>query len=81
MEGNAMSSHYPWADANEARHESGLDLIGTPAASAYDDIVLTVAHDASRAAGTGALRSYGRGGGVFCDFKSAFARDDSDLRL
>jgi UDP-N-acetyl-D-glucosamine/UDP-N-acetyl-D-galactosamine dehydrogenase len=71
----------PWADAAEAEHEYGIDLIGTPEAGAYGGIVLAVAHDAFRVAGPATLRGYGRAGGVFCDRKSVFARDDSDLRL
>jgi len=73
--------HDPWADAGEARHEYGLDLIDMPEAGAYDGIVLSVAHDAFRAAGPDALRSYGHDDCVFCDLKSVFARNDSDLRL
>ena len=79
--GVRVDLHDPWADTDEARHEYGLDVIGTPEVGAYDGIVLAVAHDAFRAAGPDALRSYGRGGAVFCDLKSVFARDDSDLRL
>jgi UDP-N-acetyl-D-glucosamine/UDP-N-acetyl-D-galactosamine dehydrogenase len=71
----------PWADAAEAKHEYGLDLIGTPDTGAYDGVVLAVAHDAFRAAGPATLRSFGRDASVFCDLKSVFARDDSDLRL
>jgi UDP-N-acetyl-D-galactosamine dehydrogenase len=76
--GVQVDVHDPWADAEEAQHEYGLGLISTPEAGAYDGIVLAVAHDAFRAAGPEALRRYG---GVFCDLKSVFARDDSDLRL
>jgi UDP-N-acetyl-D-galactosamine dehydrogenase len=76
--GCLVDVHDPWADADEARHEYGLDLIGTPEAGAYDGVVLAVAHDVFRAAGPATLRRYG---GVFCDLKSVFARDDSDLRL
>jgi len=79
--GVQVDVHDPWADAAEAKHEYGLDLIGTPEAGAYDGMVLAVAHDAFRAAGPEALRRYARDGGVFCDLKSVFARDDSDLRL
>ena len=79
--GCSVDVHDPWADAEEARHEYGLNLIGTPEKGAYDGVVLAVAHDAFRAAGPEALRGHGREGAVFCDLKSVFARDDSDLRL
>ncbi len=81
MEGNAMNSHHPWADTDEAQHKYWLDLNGPPEASAYDVIVLTVVHDAFRAAGPDALRNHGRGGALFGEVKSVFARDDRDLRL
>ncbi|WP_323039899.1 hypothetical protein [Gemmobacter sp.] len=56
-------------------------MIGTLEVGAYDGIVPVVAHDTFRAAGPDALRRYGCDGGVFCDLKSVFARDDSYLRL
>ena len=79
--GVRVDIHDPWAHAAEAKHEYGLDLIGTPEAGTYDGIVLAVAHDAFRAAGAARLRSYGQLDAVFCDLKSAFDRDDSDIRL
>ncbi|OYX39986.1 MAG: hypothetical protein B7Y91_00480 [Rhodobacterales bacterium 32-64-14] len=71
----------PWADAREAQNEFGLDLVGTPEAGAYDGVVLAVAHDVFRAAGPATLRSFCHDAGVFCNLKSVFAREDSDLRL
>lgn len=79
--GVQVDMHDPWADADEARHEYGLELIASPEPGVYDGVVLAVAHDVFRAAGPVALRGYGRDGGVFCDLKSVFARNESDLRL
>lgn len=79
--GVQVDVHDPWADPEEARHEYGLDLVATPVAGAYDGVVLAVAHDSFCAAGPMALRGFGRDGAVFCDLKSVFARDESDLRL
>ncbi|MBF9149658.1 Vi polysaccharide biosynthesis UDP-N-acetylglucosamine C-6 dehydrogenase TviB [Novosphingobium jiangmenense] len=79
--GMQVDVHDPWAGPEEARAEYGLDLIGTPEPGAYDGIVLAVAHDAFIATGAEALRSYGRKGSVFCDLKSVFRPDHSDLRL
>lgn len=79
--GVQVDVHDPWADPEEARHEYGLDLIGTPVAGAYDGVVLAVAHDVFRAAGPATLRRFARDTGAFCDLKSVFARDESDLRL
>lgn len=79
--GVLVDVHDPCADAEEARAEYGLDLIGTPETGAYDGVVLAVAHDTFRATGPEELRRYSREGGVFCDLKSVFARGASDLRL
>jgi UDP-N-acetyl-D-glucosamine/UDP-N-acetyl-D-galactosamine dehydrogenase len=79
--GVEVDVHDPWADAGEARTEYGLDLVVQPAAGAYDGLVLAVAHEEYRAVGVVALRDYGRSVHVFCDLKSVFTRDDSDLRV
>jgi len=73
--------HDPWVDAADVHKEHGLALVTTPQPDAYDSVILAVAHDSYREAGAAALRSYGRPGHVFCDLKSVFARDESDLRL
>ena len=79
--GVQVDVHDPWVDAAEAKQEYGLDLITTPETSAYDGVILAVAHDSYREAGAAALRGYGRPGHVFCDLKSVFGCDESDLRL
>ena len=79
--GVQVDVHDPWVDAAEAKQEYGLDLITTPEPSAYDGILLAVAHDNYRNAGAIAIRGYGAPNHVFCDLKSIFARDESDLRL
>ena len=79
--GVQVDVHDPWVDAAEAKQEYGLDLITTPEHSAYDGILLAVAHDNYRDAGAIAIRGYGAPNHVFCDLKSIYARDESDLRL
>ena len=79
--GVQVDVHDPWVDAAEAKQEYGLDLITTPEHSAYDGILLAVAHDNYRDAGAIAIRGYGAPDHVFCDLKSIYARDESDLRL
>jgi len=73
--------HDPWVNAADVQKEYGLALVTIPEPEAYDGVILAVAHDSYREAGAAALRGYGRPGHVFCDLKSAFARDESDLRL
>lgn len=73
--------HDPWVDADEARHEYGLALSEAPEAGDYDAVVLAVAHDTFKECGAPAIRGLARDTHVFCDLKSVFARDESDLRL
>jgi UDP-N-acetyl-D-galactosamine dehydrogenase len=79
--GIEVDVHDPWVDADEAMHEYGIALTDEPDAKAYDGVVLAVAHDCYRSAGVASLRDYGRTDHVFCDLKSVFACDESDLRL
>ncbi|MGH6911037.1 MAG: nucleotide sugar dehydrogenase, partial [Phenylobacterium sp.] len=71
----------PWIDAQEARHEYGLDLIGPPAMGAYDGIVLAVAHQLFLEMGADAVRALGKPRSVLFDVKSVLPKEASDLRL
>jgi len=73
--------HDPFVDAVEVQKEYGIVLKTTPEKETYDGIVLAVAHDSYRQAGADTLRTYGRDGHVFCDLKSVFSCNESDLRL
>jgi UDP-N-acetyl-D-galactosamine dehydrogenase len=73
--------HDPWADAADARHEYGVDLVAEPAKGAYDAIVMAVAHRQFVEQGAKGIRGYGRNGAVLYDVKSAFGKDDVDGRL
>jgi UDP-N-acetyl-D-galactosamine dehydrogenase len=73
--------HDPFVDAAEVQKEYGIALKTTPEKETYDGIVLAVAHDTYRQAGADTLRTYGRDGHVFCDLKSVFSCNESDLRL
>jgi len=73
--------HETWATAADVQKAYGLTLVTTPELEAYDGVILAVAHNCYREAGAAALRGYGRPNHVFCDLKSVFARNESDLRL
>ena len=79
--GAIVDVHDPRADPIEARREYGLDLVEAPERRAYDGLILAVSHDVFRRAGAMALRGYCRDDHVFCDLKSIFGREESDLRL
>ena len=79
--GVQVDVHDPWVDAADVQKEYGIALTSAPELEAYDGVVLAVAHDSYREAGVAELRGYGRPGHIFCDLKSVFSRDESDLRL
>jgi len=79
--GMRVDVHDPWVNAEDVQHEYGIALTHKPQNEIYDGVVLAVAHDSYREAGARALRNYGRDGHVFCDLKSVFDRNESDLRL
>lgn len=74
--------HDPWADAAEARHEYGIDLVKDPAKGAYGGIILAVAHDVFRDLGAAELVAYGdpTAHAIF-DLKGLLPRELTDGRL
>ena len=79
--GMAIDVFDPWVDPDVARAEYGIDLVTTPAAGAYDAIVLAVAHRQFIEMGVDAIRALGRPDHVIFDIKSMFPADVVDGRL
>ncbi|MFT3807404.1 nucleotide sugar dehydrogenase [Arenimonas sp.] len=80
--GASVDVHDPWVDAAEAKQEYDLDLLhGSPAAGAYDAIVLAVAHEQFSQLGVDGLRLYGNPRAVVYDIKSVFPKAAVDGRL
>ncbi|MGV0908808.1 Vi polysaccharide biosynthesis UDP-N-acetylglucosamine C-6 dehydrogenase TviB [Martelella sp. FOR1707] len=79
--GIEVDTHDPWTDADEVRHEYGLDLVMTPQECSYDGIVLAVAHDQFKAMGADAMRGFGKPDHVLYDLKNVLDAQQSDLRL
>lgn len=79
--GVRVDVHDPWADAEAAKHEYGLDLMAMPTERGYDGIVLAVAHEEFCAMGADAIRLFGKPGHVLYDLKSVLPATDSCLRL
>ena len=71
----------PWADAAEARHEYGLDLVDAPASETYDAIILAVAHRQFIEMGAERIRALGKPGCIVFDVKQVLPRDAVDDRL
>jgi UDP-N-acetyl-D-galactosamine dehydrogenase len=70
----------PWADAEEARHEYGLEITKEPQYGAYDGMIIAVAHDQFREMGKD-IRKFGKSEHVLYDLKYVLDAADSDLRL
>jgi len=64
--------HDPYANADETRHEYGLELNQLEELRALDGLVLAVSHKAYLEMGVERLLAPLRDGGVFMDVKSAF---------
>lgn len=79
--GAEVDVYDPWVQANQAKDEYGITLINEPKASAYDGIILAVAHSDFLSIGAKGIRDFGKDTHVFYDLKSVFSVAESDLRL
>jgi len=77
----SVDVHDPWVDADEARHEYGLELIGAPQAGAYDAIVVAVPHREFVALGGDGIRALGSPNCVVFDIKDVVPKYLVDGRL
>lgn len=73
--------HDPWANAEEARAEYGLELIAQPSDASYDAVVLAVAHRQFADWGAARVRAFGKRDAVLYDVKHLFPREAADGRL
>lgn len=70
----------PWADADEVKHEYGLDL-ATPDFDKYDSIIVAVAHDKFLEWGAEGIRNFGKENHVLFDLKYILGLNEADIRL
>jgi UDP-N-acetyl-D-galactosamine dehydrogenase len=73
--------HDPWVDAEEAKHEYGLDLVGELKPDSYDAIILAVGHKQFVEMGADKLRRLGKPGCVLFDVKHLLPLEAVDGRL
>ncbi|HLF12698.1 MAG TPA: Vi polysaccharide biosynthesis UDP-N-acetylglucosamine C-6 dehydrogenase TviB [Gammaproteobacteria bacterium] len=73
--------HDPWVDPEEARHEYGIAMVGTPEPGCYDAIVIAVSHHQFVALGAKGIRSFGSPNVVIYDIKHVLTKSESDGRL
>ncbi|KZY30164.1 MULTISPECIES: Vi polysaccharide biosynthesis UDP-N-acetylglucosamine C-6 dehydrogenase TviB [unclassified Oleiphilus] len=71
----------PWADAEEVKHEYGLNLISEPKQDHYDAAVICVSHDQIKEMGIAEIRKLCKTNNVIFDVKYLFDKDDVDARL
>ncbi|GAB3027922.1 Vi polysaccharide biosynthesis UDP-N-acetylglucosamine C-6 dehydrogenase TviB [Bowmanella dokdonensis] len=71
----------PWASAEEAQHEYGLELIPEPVAGKYDAAVLAVAHHQFRQYDQARLNELCKPKRVIYDLKYALDKSITDMRL
>ncbi len=79
--GASVDVHDPWVEAEEARAEYSIDMVGAPNKGVYDAMVLAVAHGDFREIGAQTVREYGRDAHILYDLKHVFPATESDLRL
>ena len=70
--------HDPWVNAEEARHEYGLEMIEQPEVGRYDAIILAVSHREFIALGAQGIRALGKPTAVLFDVKRALPRVSVD---
>jgi UDP-N-acetyl-D-glucosamine/UDP-N-acetyl-D-galactosamine dehydrogenase len=71
----------PWVDPAHAREEFGFTPVETPAAGAYDTIIIAVAHEKFKEMGIEGVRALAKQNAVVFDIKYLFPAADVDGRL
>ena len=71
----------PWAEAEEAKHEYGIDLIEQPKADHYDAIIISVAHDEFKQLGEAGIKAFGKAEHILYDVKYTLPKSAVDARL
>jgi len=73
--------HDPYADADDARREYGIELLPRLGDEKYDAVILAVAHAPFLALGADGVRALVKPGGVVFDVKQVLPREAVDDRL
>lgn len=71
----------PWIEAYEENQDFNFVKVSSLKNSEYDGIILAVSHDNFINLGSNKIRKLGKPKNIFFDLKSAFSKDESDLRL
>ncbi|MGE6565654.1 Vi polysaccharide biosynthesis UDP-N-acetylglucosamine C-6 dehydrogenase TviB [Pseudomonas hunanensis] len=71
----------PWVGKEEAQNEYGLTPVSSLESSAYDSVIIAVAHEEFKNMGINYIRSLGKPEHLVYDLKYLFPMEESDLRL
>ena len=71
----------PWVDISEAQHEYNVTPIKTLQDSAYDGVILAVAHEEFKVMGVDKIRKLGKANHVLYDLKYVLDQSKVDIRL
>jgi UDP-N-acetyl-D-glucosamine/UDP-N-acetyl-D-galactosamine dehydrogenase len=78
----AVDVYDPWVNADEARHEYGLECLAEqPAGDLYSAIIVAVGHKEFVAMGGEGIRAFGEPGAVIFDVKGTLPPGTADARL
>ncbi|WP_088330201.1 Vi polysaccharide biosynthesis UDP-N-acetylglucosamine C-6 dehydrogenase TviB [Lacimicrobium sp. SS2-24] len=79
--GASVEIYDPWANAEEAMHEYGLELLKRPSENAYDAVILAVAHNEFRQYDRATFDRLCKEKRVIYDLKYALDKSLTDRRL
>ena len=79
--GVEVDVHDPWVDADEAKHEYGIDLQQAPGNGDYDLVVVAVGHRQFHELGETGIRALGKSTSLVYDIKYVLPAEASDERL
>ena len=79
--GISVDVHDPRVNPDDARREYGIEVCRSPNFGDYDAIILAVPHHEFIDIGPSTIRKFGKVRHVFFDLKSAFPKNESDMRL
>ena len=77
----AVDVYDPWVSFAEAEQEYGIMPINKPGTSAYDAVILAVAHNEFKEMGSECIRAFGKPDCVLYDLKYLLTASESNLRL
>ena len=67
--------------SNNHREDVDITFVESPELASFDAVVLAVPHSEFLELGVNGIRNFCNGDGLFFDLKSAYAEEESDLRL